>query len=34
MNATQKEDEDDVLAVYLSTRVLRCSCGFQMELPE
>jgi hypothetical protein len=28
------EDEDDALAVYLSTRVLRCSCGFQIELPE
>jgi hypothetical protein len=25
---------DDTLDVYLSTRVLRCSCGFQMELPE
>jgi hypothetical protein len=25
---------EDTLDVYLSTRVLRCSCGFQMELPE
>lgn len=25
---------DDTLDVYLSTRVLRCTCGFQMELPE
>lgn len=25
---------DDTLEVYLSTRVLRCVCGFQMELPE
>jgi hypothetical protein len=24
----------DALDVYLSTRVLRCTCGFQMELPE
>lgn len=24
----------DLLKVYLSTRVLRCSCGFQMEIPE
>ena len=24
----------DPLGVYLSTRVLRCACGFQMELPE
>ncbi|MDQ0823290.1 hypothetical protein QFZ79_001032 [Arthrobacter sp. V4I6] len=31
--ATDQASED-VLAVYLSTRVLRCSCGFQMELPE
>jgi len=23
----------DVLGVYLQTRVLRCRCGFQMELP-
>ena len=29
------EDEaEDALGVYLSTRVLRCDCGFQMELPE
>ncbi|SFT95203.1 hypothetical protein [Arthrobacter sp. ov118] len=27
-------DEADTLEVYLSTRVLRCACGFQMELPE
>ena len=25
---------EDTLDVYLSTRVLRCPCGFQMELPE
>ncbi|MDQ0850972.1 DNA-directed RNA polymerase subunit RPC12/RpoP [Arthrobacter sp. B3I9] len=25
---------DGALAVYLSTRVLRCPCGFQIELPE
>jgi hypothetical protein len=25
---------EDELSVYLSTRVLRCACGFQMELPE
>jgi hypothetical protein len=25
---------DETLEVYLATRVLRCSCGFQMELPE
>ena len=27
-------ENDDTLDVYLSTRVLRCTCGFQMELPE
>jgi hypothetical protein len=26
--------EADPLDVYLATRVLRCSCGFQIELPE
>jgi hypothetical protein len=31
---TTGQASEDVLAVYLSTRVLRCSCGFQMELPE
>jgi hypothetical protein len=31
---TGQAASEDVLAVYLSTRVLRCSCGFQMELPE
>lgn len=25
--------EDPLLDVYLQTRVLRCPCGFQMELP-
>ncbi|WP_307028110.1 hypothetical protein [Arthrobacter globiformis] len=25
---------EDALDVYFSTRVLRCTCGFQMELPE
>lgn len=24
---------EDALDVYLSTRVLRCTCGFQIELP-
>jgi hypothetical protein len=24
----------DALDVYLTTRILRCNCGFQMELPE
>jgi hypothetical protein len=28
------EPTDGTLAVYLSTRVLRCPCGFQIELPE
>ena len=31
---TTDPDAEDALAVYLSTRVLRCACGFQMELPE
>jgi hypothetical protein len=26
--------QDEVLDVYLSTRVLRCVCGFQIEVPE
>jgi hypothetical protein len=26
--------EGEALDVYLSTRVIRCACGFQMELPE
>jgi hypothetical protein len=25
---------EGLLEVYLSTRVLRCDCGFQMEIPE
>jgi hypothetical protein len=25
---------DDALDVYLTTKVLHCPCGFQMELPE
>jgi hypothetical protein len=25
---------EDSLGVYLSTRILRCDCGFQIELPE
>jgi hypothetical protein len=25
---------EDGLDVYMTTRVLRCPCGFQMELPE
>jgi hypothetical protein len=29
-----EEGAKDALGVYLSTRVLRCGCGFQMELPE
>jgi hypothetical protein len=31
---TMDQNAADALDVYLSTRVLRCSCGFQMELPE
>jgi hypothetical protein len=31
---TTDQPADDSLAVYLSTRVLRCACGFQIELPE
>lgn len=31
---TDSRTDDDSLDVYLSTRVLRCACGFQMELPE
>jgi hypothetical protein len=27
-------ESDAVLDVYLQTRVLRCSCGFQMEIPD
>lgn len=26
--------QDPALDVYLSTRVLRCMCGFQIEIPE
>jgi hypothetical protein len=26
--------QDEALDVYLSTRVLRCACGFQIEIPE
>ncbi|MBT2534215.1 hypothetical protein J7E83_19210 [Arthrobacter sp. ISL-48] len=26
--------QDEALDVYLSTRVLRCVCGFQIEVPE
>ncbi|MDR6508428.1 hypothetical protein [Arthrobacter oryzae] len=29
-----EDTAEDELEVYLSTRVLRCACGFQMELPE
>ncbi|MFJ5697218.1 hypothetical protein [Arthrobacter sp. NPDC093139] len=29
-----EDTAEDTLGVYLSTRVLRCDCGFQMELPE
>ena len=29
-----EDQTEDALGVYLSTRVLRCDCGFQMELPE
>jgi hypothetical protein len=28
------QTSEDVLEVYLRTRVLRCGCGFQMEIPE
>ncbi|MFE4837266.1 hypothetical protein ACFRAU_21630 [Arthrobacter sp. NPDC056691] len=31
---TTEGPAEDTLDVYLSTRVLRCTCGFQMELPE
>lgn len=31
---TTDQHTDGGLAVYLSTRVLRCPCGFQIELPE
>ncbi|SFU11412.1 hypothetical protein [Arthrobacter sp. ov118] len=31
---TTETATEDALDVYLSTRVLRCVCGFQMELPE
>jgi hypothetical protein len=31
--STEGTDRDS-LDVYLATRVLRCDCGFQMELPE
>jgi hypothetical protein len=31
---TSEEGSENALGVYLSTRVLRCVCGFQMELPE
>ncbi|MDE8586020.1 hypothetical protein [Arthrobacter sp. NQ4] len=24
----------EVLGVYLATRVLRCACGFQIEIPD
>lgn len=29
-----EQSSEDVLGVYLRTRVLRCVCGFQMEIPE
>jgi hypothetical protein len=29
-----EDGAEDSLGVYLSARVLRCNCGFQMELPE
>ena len=29
-----EDTAEDELDVYLATRVLRCACGFQMELPE
>jgi hypothetical protein len=34
--AVMKTDRepDSILDVYLTTRVLRCSCGFQMEIPD
>jgi hypothetical protein len=31
---TTDQTTGDPLGVYLSTRVLRCACGFQIELPE
>ena len=30
----EEKDRPDPLAVYLATRVLRCCCGFQMEIPD
>lgn len=29
-----EQNSEDVLEVYLRTRVLHCVCGFQMEIPE
>lgn len=31
---TTENVQDETLDVYLSTRVLRCACGFQIEVPE
>lgn len=31
---TTENVQDEALDVYLSTRVLRCACGFQIEVPE
>lgn len=31
---TTEEGVEPVLDVYLSTRVLKCACGFQMEIPD
>lgn len=31
---TSEEGVEPVLDVYLSTRVLKCACGFQMEIPD
>ncbi|WP_427006123.1 hypothetical protein [Pseudarthrobacter sp. H2] len=31
---TTEQTSEGVLELYLRTRVLRCGCGFQMEIPE
>jgi hypothetical protein len=30
---TTRSDAEDSLAAYLATQVLRCRCGFQVEVP-
>lgn len=31
---TDESDADRAFDIYLQTRVLRCGCGFQMEIPD